>query len=124
MLPDSSGTRIFSRAFAWFFQAIAPLSIVYCCYCVLITFGISKFSRLPWALELYPLAESCFYVLLYLPMSIGVHGPAMNLAVTDRAEQHDLFSKCISTITNPARYVSLWHRGAPIESIGRDNVKE
>lgn len=41
-----------------------------------------------------------------------------------RKQRSDLFNKCIATITDPVRYVSLWHRGAPIESIGRENVKE
>lgn len=56
-------------------------------------------------------------------MSIGVHGPAMSLVITDRAERHHLFNKCIATITDPVRYVSLRHRGAPIERIGREDVK-
>lgn len=86
--------------------------------------GITRAPRLPRALELWLLAETFFYLLVYLPMSIGVHGPAMRLAVTTRAERHDLFKKCIDTITDPVRYISLWHRGAPIESIGRENVKE
>ena len=42
----------------------------------------------------------------------------------DRKQRRELFNKCISSITDPVRYVSLWHRGAPIECIGRENVKE
>lgn len=57
-------------------------------------------------------------------MSVAVHGPAMKVSVGDRTERRDLFDKCIATITDPVRYVSLWHRGAPIETIGRENVKE
>lgn len=124
MLPDTRGTRIFSRAFAWYFQAIAPLSIAYCIYGTLIICGVSSFPRLPQVLELWLSAEVLFYFLVFLPMSTAVHGIAMEVAITDRRERRQLFNKCITTITDPVRYVSLWHRGAPIESIGRENVKE
>jgi pimeloyl-ACP methyl ester carboxylesterase len=124
MLPDTRGTRIFSQAFAWYFQAIAPLSFAYCSYRMLGIIGISRVPHLPKAFELWLLAETSFYLLIYLPMSIGVHGPAMSLAIPDRAKRHHLFNKCIATITDPVRYVSLWHRGAPIERIGREDVKE
>jgi pimeloyl-ACP methyl ester carboxylesterase len=121
MLPSSRGTLIFSRVFAWYFQAIAPLSIT---YCTVAAFGLLPFNRLPRALEVWLLAESLFYVLVYLPMAAAVHGTAMKVSGTDRTERRDLFNKCITTITDPVRYVSLWHRGAPIETIGRENVKE
>jgi pimeloyl-ACP methyl ester carboxylesterase len=121
MLPSSRGSLIFSRVFAWYFQAIAPLSLT---YCTLTTFNLLPFRRLPKALEIWLLAESLFYLLVYLPMSVAVHGPAMKVSVGDRTERRDLFNKCIATITDPVRYMSLWHRGAPIETIGRENVKE
>jgi hypothetical protein len=57
-------------------------------------------------------------------MSYAIHGPAMKVDCNDRKRRCSLFNKCIATITDPVRYVSLWHRGAPIESIGRENVKE
>ncbi|KAG4418795.1 hypothetical protein IFR04_008077 [Cadophora malorum] len=121
MLPSSRGTLIFSRIFAWYFQSIAPLSIG---YCILVTFNLLPFQRLPTALEAWLLAESLFYLAVYLPMSHAVHGVALKVDASTRSQRRDLFNKCISTITNPVKYVSLWHRGAPIESIRRDNVKE
>ncbi|KAL2061798.1 hypothetical protein VTL71DRAFT_7176 [Oculimacula yallundae] len=121
MLPSSRGTLIFSRIFAWYFQSIAPLSIT---YCSLALFDLLPFARLPTGLELWLLAESLFYLVVYLPMSHAVHGLALEVDTSDRKQRRDLFNKCISTITDPVRYVSLWHRGAPIESIGRENVKE
>ena len=57
-------------------------------------------------------------------MSISVHGPAMKLAVTNQAQRRELFKKSISAISDPARYISLWHRGTATEEIGRENVKE
>ena len=121
MLPSSRGTLIFSRVFAWYFQCIAPLSIAYCIVAVL---ELLSFRRLPIALEGWLLAESLFYLLVYLPMSHVVHGVAVAVDTSDRNQRRDLYNKCLSTITDPVRYVSLWHRGAPIEIIGRDNVKE
>lgn len=121
MLPSSRGTLIFSRIFAWYFQSIAPLSIG---YCIVVTFNLLPFQRLPTALEAWLLAESLFFLAVYLPMSHAVHGVALKVDASTRSQRRDLFNKCISTITNPVRYVSLWHRGAPIESIRRDNVKE
>lgn len=119
MLPSSRGTLIFSRIFAWYFQAVAPLSIT---YFVLVAFGV--FGRLPLPLEGWLLAESLFYLSVYLPMSHAVHGPAIRVELSDRSERRELFHKCLDTITDPVRYVSLWHRGAAIETIGRENVKE
>jgi hypothetical protein len=121
MLPSSRDTLIFSRVFAWYFQCIAPLSLAYCTFA---TFNLLPFRCLPIVLEIWLLAESLFYLLVYLPMSRAVHGVAMEVDVSDRNQRRDLFNKCLSTITDPVRYVSLWHRGAPIETIGRENVKE
>jgi pimeloyl-ACP methyl ester carboxylesterase len=121
MLPSSRGTLVFSRVFIWLFQSIAPLSIT---YWLSVTFGLFPSKRLPTALEAWLLAESLFYLFVYLPMSYAVHGPAMKVDCNDRKQRCSLFNKCIATITDPVRYVSLWHRGAPIESIGRENVKE
>jgi pimeloyl-ACP methyl ester carboxylesterase len=121
MLPSTQGTLIFSRVFNWYFQSIAPLSII---YCTLIILGLLPSRRLSIALEIWLLAEASFYLLIYLPMSFAVHGPAMKVRVSNRGQRRDLFNKCIATITDPVRYVSLWHRGAPIASIGRENVKE
>jgi pimeloyl-ACP methyl ester carboxylesterase len=124
MLPDTPGTRIFSQGFAWIFRSIAPISLAYCCYSILIISRLSNLPRLPWAVELWIIAESFFFLLIYLPMSTSVHGTAMALAVTTISKRHQVFNKCISTIADPVRYVSLWHCGAPIEVIGRENVKE
>ena len=121
MLPSSRGALIFSRLFAWFFRSIAPLSII---YTFLVSFGCLPNRRLPTALEVWLLAESLFYLLVYLPMSYSVHGPASKVTYNNRRQRSALFNKCIATITDPVTYVSLWHRGAPIEIIGRENVKE
>ncbi|KAK0128903.1 hypothetical protein ONS95_000849 [Cadophora gregata] len=121
MLPSSPGTLIFSRIFAWYFRSIAPLSIG---YWFLVTFSLLPFRRLPTPLEIWVLAESLFYLAVYLPMSHTVHGAALKIETSTRSQRLDLYNKCISTITDPVRYVSLWHRGAPIESIGRENIKE
>ncbi|KAG4439499.1 hypothetical protein IFR05_005035 [Cadophora sp. M221] len=121
MLPSSRGTLIFSRVFAWYFRCIAPLSIT---YYFLATFNLLPFTRILSGLEVWLLAESLFYLAVYLPMSYAVHGLALKVDSSDRNQRRDLFSKCISTITDPVRYVSLWHRGASIESIGRENIKE
>jgi pimeloyl-ACP methyl ester carboxylesterase len=121
MLPSSRGTLVFSRVFIWLFRAVAPLSITYWLF---VTFGLFPSKRLPTALEAWLLAESLFYLFVYLPMSYAVHGPGMKVDCNDRKQRCSLFNKCIATITDPVRYVSLWHRGAPIESIGRENVKE
>ncbi|KAJ9616753.1 hypothetical protein H2200_000472 [Cladophialophora chaetospira] len=124
MLPSSRGPLIFSRVFAWCFQAIAPLSLTYCGLTTLSALNVLSFRRLPRPLEAWLLAESLFYLLVYLPMSVAIHRPAMEVSVTDRKERQALFKKCIMTINDPVRYISLWHRGAPIETVGRDNVKE
>ncbi|KUJ11645.1 uncharacterized protein LY89DRAFT_710126 [Mollisia scopiformis] len=121
MLPSSRGTLIFSRVFAWFFQSIAPLSIA---YCLLVLFILSPSQRLPIALEVWLLAEALFFLLVYLPMSHFIHDPAMKVVGIDRWQRRELFKKCITTITDPKRYISLWHHGAKIEDIGRENVKE
>ncbi|KFY38600.1 hypothetical protein V495_06464 [Pseudogymnoascus sp. VKM F-4514 (FW-929)] len=121
MLPSSGGARVFSRIFAWYFQVILPLGVS---YCLLAIFGLLPFGHLPLALEIWLAAESLFYLLVYLPMSHAVHSQAMKVEGSNRKQRRDLFNKCVASIIDPVKYVSLWHRGTPIEYIGRENVKE
>lgn len=123
MLPSTTNTRWFSRLFAWTFQAVVPFSTLYWLVWVWIIRRPDQY-RLPRAVELWLLAEIFFYSLVFLPMSYDIHRPGLSPSSLTRKQRRELVRKCFDTINDPVRYISLWHCGAPVEKIGRENVKE
>ena len=43
--------------------------------------------------------------------------------VASRTKRAEAFQRCSDTVEDPERYLSLWHRGAPLSEIKRENVK-
>jgi hypothetical protein len=105
MLPNTRNAVIFSRLFSWWFQAITPFAVTY--WGLLLTQYYPFRHRLPILVESWLLAECLFLLLIYLPMSRNVHGPAIEVKPMTRKERKQLFEKCLATIADPIRYLSL-----------------
>lgn len=123
MLPTTRKALIFSRLFAWCFQSVAPVSLIY--WTLNITrVVVPRDWHLPAVIEAWLLAEVLFWILVYLPIARAIHGPSIKGAETTRAQRKEIFAKCLATIDDPTRFVSLWANGASPETLGRENVKE
>ncbi|KAI9704780.1 MAG: hypothetical protein M1836_006560 [Candelina mexicana] len=121
MIGETTGEYIFIRACISFLHYIAPLSILYTF--VVLSFRPSSY-RVPWALEIWVLAETGFFFLVYLPrryhlQHAATHPP--NLSPEDRSI---LFNLCHDNVSDPESYLSKWFLGAPASEIKRENVKE
>ncbi|KAK6505520.1 hypothetical protein TWF481_007415 [Arthrobotrys musiformis] len=103
-------------------RSITPLSIIY-------TFSL---PFLPPAfltptvklLSLYPIAETAFYFLIYLPRKFTLQAAAEHPPLPPSSERKLLFSRIISTIPDHGAYLQRWFLGARVEDIKKDNMKE
>ncbi|QIW96089.1 hypothetical protein AMS68_001607 [Peltaster fructicola] len=109
-----------------FLRSIAPLSFLYTCWNAYDYVVNGKYAHTPLliTLHIYCSAEAVFllfFVLYYRPhMQIeAVHPP-----LRTKAQRRQLFDKVHSEITNPAQFISGWFRGAKIEDIGREQLRE
>lgn len=69
-------------------------------------------------------AESLFYLLVYVPKSTRLQKPAEHPPPLPRDERQRLFEKGHAQITDPEAFLSKWFQLAPLSEIKRDNVKE
>ncbi|KAF2194162.1 hypothetical protein K469DRAFT_651358 [Zopfia rhizophila CBS 207.26] len=120
MIGISTPEYVFIRASIISIRAIAPLSILYCGFCIIHP-PHSIFSKvvLAWAA-----IESAFYFLLYLPRKRFLQRPARHPELLSYEDRQELFQRACKTIPNPEYYLSKWFLGAPLEEIKRENVKD
>ena len=97
MIGTSKLDYLFIRACIVFLQYIAPLSAVYC----VATFMLRQsMYRIPWPLEIWAVAETLFYLLVYLHNSFFLQRPAFHPPAATRNDRRQLFKKCHQTIDN------------------------
>jgi hypothetical protein len=119
MIGTSWPEYLLIRASVIGLRAVTPLSIG---YCIIRPFFHSSY---PFnILELYPLLESTFYFLFFLPRKWSLQRPAEHPPLLSRAQRRELFKRCQKTTPEPDAYLSKWFKDAPLEDIKRDNVKE
>ena len=70
------------------------------------------------------LAETAFYLLVYLPRKYQLQHAATHPTLLSRADRRQLFELCHNTVPDPEQYLSKWFKMAPRSEIKRDNVKE
>jgi hypothetical protein len=80
--------------------------------------------RLPLAIECWLTAEAVSYSIFYLPFRYYLQLPAIHPDPLSREEREKLFTRCWATVTDPEKYLSQWFRGARMEEIKRENVRE
>lgn len=99
---------------------MAPLSAVYCVLTLLLrpwTF------RVPRVLEGWAIAETAFFVMIYVPRTISLQRAATHPKLLPREQRRKLFQLCLDTVEDPERYLAGWMRGAPASEVKRENVK-
>ncbi|MCJ1274807.1 hypothetical protein MMC21_002605 [Puttea exsequens] len=121
MIGDSLREYIFIRLCIYFLHFLAPLSILYCTVFLLLK---PDAYRIPWWLEFYCLAETLFYIIVYLPRRYSLQRAAVHPATTSRETRRDLFQLCLESVPDPQQYLSKWFKHASMSQIKRENVKE
>jgi hypothetical protein len=119
MIGTSIFEYIFIKTSVSLLRAVTPLSI---CYSL-----ARPFFSPPVAVDIigaWPIAETCFYFLVYLPLRSWIQRPAVHPPLLSRDERQKLFERCQENVTDPETYLSMWFRDAPASEIKRENVKE
>ncbi|TVY73197.1 hypothetical protein LSUE1_G004737 [Lachnellula suecica] len=94
---------------------LAPLAILYCVLNIILYGFKAATYRVPLVIESIAIAETLFFLCVYLPYSIYLQREAVHPPAPTREERAELFRLCLF-----AEVVSR----APLEEIRRENVKE
>ncbi|MCJ1421370.1 hypothetical protein MMC32_007733 [Xylographa parallela] len=121
MIGTSFKEYAFIRACIFFLHYIAPLSIACCVLTLLIRH--SGF-RIPKLLEIIAVAETSFYLFVYLPRRHYLQHAAIHPTTLSRDERQRLFRLCHENVPDAELYLRKWFNWAPITDIKRENVKE
>ena len=121
MIDHTPARYIFIRVSIFLVHYFAPLLIV----ALVLTLIIDHDAhRLTFVLETVSIAETIFYVLVYIPNYRLFQKPAKHPPIRPREERQRLFQKGYENITDPEAYLCKWFLNAPLSEIRRDNVKE
>ncbi|KAI9712639.1 MAG: hypothetical protein M1812_006819 [Candelaria pacifica] len=119
MIGTSFPELLLIRTSIAFIRAVTPLSILYC-----IALPFIPSYPVPLIVGIWPIAETCFYFLVYHPWKRLLQRPITHPPLVSRDERRKLFERCQNKIPEPDRYLSKWFLDAPLREIKRDNVKE
>jgi pimeloyl-ACP methyl ester carboxylesterase len=120
MISNDPFSYVFIRVTIFCLRAIAPLSAIYCC----LRLAYPKSSHAPLPVEIIAIAETTFYLLFYLPRRHVLQRAATQPTLASPKERRKLFYKCWETVSDLDRFVSLWFKGAPVDALKRDDVKD
>lgn len=120
MIGSSTPEYIFIRACIAGLRSITPLSILYCTCLPFICSGTS----LPLWIVVWPIAETAFYLLFYLPRRLILQRPAIHPYPLPRSERKELFNRAVEHIPDPERYLIKWFKDASPAEIKRENLKQ
>lgn len=123
MLKDNPASRGFIRVSIFLLRSVAPLSTA---YCIVRVAGWRPFGAhiALHVVDAYAAAEVGFYLLCRL-RRWWLNRPAPKHTLTfSSAERKALFIRTWESTPNPRNYLSLWFKGAPIEDLSSDDVKD
>jgi hypothetical protein len=103
---------------------LVPLCILYCVFAVALYGFKAATYRFPLIIESLAIAETLFYLLVYLPYYLFLQREAVHPPAPAREERRELFRLCNENISDPQAYLQKWFLGAAIDEIKRDNIKE
>ena len=116
MINNSTASYAFIRACIFFLYYI-PF------YCVIILLVRPSTYRVSLLLEIWAIAETAFFVLIYVPRTVLLQRAATHPELLPREQRRKLFKLCLDTVEDPEKYLVGWMRGAPASEIKRENVK-
>ena len=121
MIGTSFKEYAFIRACIFCLHYIAPLSIACCVLTLLMRHSA---FRVPRILEILAVAETAFYLFVYLPRRHHLQHAAIHPTLLSKDERHRLFRLCNENVPDAETYLRKWFNWAPMTDIKRDNVKE
>ena len=121
MIGTSLKSYVFIRACIFFLHYIAPLSILCCVLTLLVRHSA---YRIPRILKAIAVAETLFYLLVYLPRRYILQHAAIHPTTLPRDERRKLFLSCHDNVPDADQYLRKWFREASPADIKRENVKE
>ncbi|KAI6851021.1 hypothetical protein KC332_g306 [Hortaea werneckii] len=134
MLNDTWPEYSLIRTVVFFLQSIGPLCTGYAfsiLFQALLTTDkdvpilqiVAQLIRNVNAFQWYCFAEAAFY-LFFRWYRLHLQREAIHPPLRSQADRKALFEKVRSEIHDPRKFLSGWFRGANIEDIGRDDLKE
>jgi hypothetical protein len=124
MIGTSTFDLYLIRTCIFFLYCVAPLCILYCA-AVIALYGVkAALSPVPLVIESIAVAETLFYLLVYLPYRYHLQRKALHPEPLSRLERRALFLLCNENIPDAEAYLKRWFLGAPAEEIKRENLKE
>jgi hypothetical protein len=103
---------------------LAPLAILYCVLNIILSGFKAATYRVPLIIETIAIAETLFFLCVYLPYSRYLQNEAVHPPPPTREERQELFQLCNDNIEDPEAYLQKWFLGAPLSEIKRENVKD
>lgn len=121
MIGTSFGAYVFIRACVFVVHYTIPLLLA---LCVLILSIPHKENNFTIFIQGLAIAETAFYILIYLPRAYTLQRAAVHPELLSRTERRRLFKLAHESIPDADAYLSKWFDNAPLAEIKRDNVKE
>jgi len=119
MIPNSLPSYAFIRLSVWTLRAVAPASVVYRVARALLGRGL-----LSWPLEVLALAEALFYFGVSLPRQCMLNRSRPEPVQRSPQERQELFDRCWSSIPDKESFLRVYFRGAGLDHIHRDDLKD
>lgn len=121
MIGTSATEYAFIRVCIFILHCVAPLSLLYCGIAIAISYPV---PRRPTVIELWPVAEALFWTCFFLPYRSCLQNAATHPALRSRKERRKLVNLVKAEVSEPERFIRGWFKGARIDDIGLQNVKE
>lgn len=121
MIGTSRAEYAFIRICIFILHHVAPFSILYCS--ITIT-KASTILRMRPAIESWLAAEALFCTCFYLPYRWYLQHSAIHPPPRSKEERRKLIDYVKDEMADPEQYIRGWFKGARIEDIGRQGVKE
>lgn len=126
MIGTSPAEYIFIRACILFLHNIVPASLL-CCVQLILQPILPPFLhgyRLPFAIEIWLIAEAVFFTLVFLPIRYRLQQSPIHHEPMSNEERQRLFRYCKSHMSNPERFLTGWCMLSKSEHIKRENLKD
>ncbi|KAF1935761.1 hypothetical protein EJ02DRAFT_428129 [Clathrospora elynae] len=120
MIENTIPKYLFIRSVIIGFRAITPFSIFW------VSFSIAEPPHTAWSRFLlgWSIAETAFWLLVYVPRKRSLQASAQHPPVLSREERKELFWRGWDKIPHPEYYLSRWFLGARPGEVRKENVRE
>jgi hypothetical protein len=124
MIGNSVRETIFIQICIYGLHYLAPICICYTLF-VISVYGFKATAyRFPLLVESIALAETLFYLVVFLPYRAYLQRDAKHPPSPTREQREELFQLCDDNIPDVESYIRKWFLGAPLEEIKRENLKD